>query len=122
MSEGISDDKLRSDSPAHERHRARRTVLVGLVVFVVCAMLTFSPLLLGRGGLNRFIVAFSLGLAGVLMALGISLVIGRKVTSRGRHVFERALVQRTVAVMPVLCAAVVTLVGVGLTLLAVGRV
>ncbi|HZN63991.1 MAG TPA: hypothetical protein VFB66_01735 [Tepidisphaeraceae bacterium] len=60
MSEGISDDNLRSDSPAHERHRARRTVLVGLVVFVVCAMLTFSPLLLGRGGLNRFIVAFSL--------------------------------------------------------------
>ena len=60
MSEGIPDEKLRLDSPAHERPRARRTVLIGLFVFVVFAMLAFSPLLLGRGSLNRFIVAFSL--------------------------------------------------------------
>ena len=60
MSEGISEENFRSDSPAHERHRARRTVLIGLAVFVVFAVLAFSPLLLGRGSLNRFIVAFSL--------------------------------------------------------------
>jgi hypothetical protein len=60
MSEEILNGKFRSDSPQQERARARRTVVIGLVVFVVFALLTFSPLLLGRGSLNRFIVAFSL--------------------------------------------------------------
>ena len=42
-----------------------RTVLVGLALVVVFGGLAFAPLLLGRGSLNRFIVAFSL--AGVLL-------------------------------------------------------
>ena len=40
-------------------------MLIGLAVVVVFGLLTFSPLLLGRGSLNRYIVAFSL--AGVLL-------------------------------------------------------
>ena len=47
------------------RVSARRTVLVGLALLAVCGALAFTPLLLGRGGINRFIVAFSL--AGVLL-------------------------------------------------------
>ena len=44
---------------------SRRTVLIGFVLMMVFAALAFTPLLLGRGSLNRFIVAFSL--AGVLL-------------------------------------------------------
>ena len=65
MSEGAPDPDPASDTPLYRRSRARRTVLTGLAVFVVFGLLTFSPLLLGRGGLNRYIVAFSL--VGVLL-------------------------------------------------------
>lgn len=59
MSERVSGSNPPSDGTA-ERGRARRTVLIGLAVFVVFTLLAFSPLLLGRGSLNRYIVAFSL--------------------------------------------------------------
>jgi hypothetical protein len=68
------------------------------------------------------IVAFSLGLAGVLVALGISLTLGRKVSSRQRRFFAHPLVSRAVTAMPVISAVVVTVVGLGLTYQAVGRV
>ena len=87
-------------------------------VVVMVAAISQGQVLLGM----LLIVAFSLGLAGVLMALGISLVVGRRVTRRGRGFFERPLVQRGFAAMPVVSALVVTLVGVGLTVQAVGRV
>ena len=45
--------------------RARRTVGVGAMLVVVFGLLVFSPLLLGRGSINRYIVAFSL--IGVLL-------------------------------------------------------
>ncbi len=68
------------------------------------------------------IVAFSMGLAGVLMALGVSLVLGRKVPARQRRLLEHPVVARGIAVMPVLSAVIVTVVGLGLTYQAVGRV
>src|SRR5687768_14605912 len=50
--------------PKEDRSRrlsqARRTVAIGLVVVLLCGALALSPLLLGRGSLNRFIVAFAL--------------------------------------------------------------
>jgi lysylphosphatidylglycerol synthetase-like protein (DUF2156 family) len=67
-------------------------------------------------------VAFSLGLAGVLMAIGVSLVLGRRVPARQRRLLERPLVARAIAVMPVVSAVIVTVVGLGLTYQAVGRV
>jgi len=45
--------------------RARRTVGVGLLLIVVFGLLVLSPLLLGRGSINRYLVAF--GLIGVLL-------------------------------------------------------
>ena len=42
------------------RRQARRTVFIGLAVVALFAALTLSPLLLGRGSLNRYIVAADL--------------------------------------------------------------
>jgi len=47
------------------RPQPRRTILLGAAVFVVSGLVVLSPLLLGRGSLNRFIVAF--GLMGVFI-------------------------------------------------------
>lgn len=46
----------------------RRTVVLGLGIFVVSALVVLSPLLLGRGSLNRFIVVS--GLVGVFIGGG----------------------------------------------------
>jgi hypothetical protein len=45
--------------------RARRTVGIGLLLIVVFGLLVLSPLLMGRGSINRYLVAF--GLIGVLL-------------------------------------------------------
>jgi hypothetical protein len=45
--------------------KALRTVAVGALLVVVFGLLVFLPLLLGRGSINRYIVAFSL--IGVLL-------------------------------------------------------
>jgi hypothetical protein len=44
---------------------AKRTLVAGVVFVLVFGLLAFAPLLLGRGSLNRFIVAFSI--AGFLL-------------------------------------------------------
>lgn len=87
-------------------------------VVVMVAAISQGQVLLGM----LLIVAFSLGLAGVLIAIGCSLVLGRKLPARQRRLFEHPLATRLVAVLPVVSAIVVTLVGVGLTYQAVGRV
>ena len=38
----------------------RRALLAGSCLILVCALLALTPLLLGRGSINRYIVAFSL--------------------------------------------------------------
>ena len=87
-------------------------------VVVMVAAISQGQVLLGM----LLIVAFSRGLAGVLMAIGVSLVLGRKVPARQRRLLERPLVARAIAVMPVVSAVIVTVVGLGLTYQAVGRV
>jgi hypothetical protein len=49
----------------------RRALLAGAALVLVCGCVVFSPLLLGRGSLNRYLVAF--GLMGFL--LGASLLL-----------------------------------------------
>ena len=44
---------------------ARWTVLIGIVLVLLFGSLAFTPLLLGRGSINRYIVAFSV--VGVLL-------------------------------------------------------
>jgi ABC-type nickel/cobalt efflux system permease component RcnA len=87
-------------------------------VVVMVAAISQGQVLLGM----LLIVAFSLGLAGVLMAIGVSLVLGRRVPARQRRLLERPFVARAIAVMPVVSAVIVTVVGLGLTYQAVGRV
>jgi ABC-type nickel/cobalt efflux system permease component RcnA len=79
-------------------------------VVVMVAAISQGQVLLGMA----LIVAFSLGLAVVLTAIGMSLVLGKRLGA-GRRVFQRRSVQRLLAVMPVLSALVVMLVGVGIT-------
>ncbi len=87
-------------------------------VVVMVAAISQGQILLGM----LLIVAFSLGLAGVLIAIGVSLVLGRKIPARQRRFFEHPLIGRAVTAMPVISAFVVMAVGVGLTYQAVGRV
>lgn len=48
------------------RHpRPRRALIAGSCLVLVCGLLAFSPLLLGRGSINRYVVAFAL--MGVLL-------------------------------------------------------
>jgi hypothetical protein len=42
------------------RHQTRRTVLIGIGAFLAGGLITLSPLVLGRGSLNRFIVVAGL--------------------------------------------------------------
>lgn len=87
-------------------------------VVVMVAAISQGQVLLGM----LLIVAFSLGLAGVLIAIGCSLVLGRKIPARQKRLFEHPVAVRLVAVLPVVSAVIVTLVGIGLTYQAVGRV
>jgi hypothetical protein len=66
---------------AEPRDRARRTVFLGLAVFLCGVLITLSPILLGRGSLNRYIVAF--GLIGVFVG-GSSVINGAWDWLRGR--------------------------------------
>ena len=80
-------------------------------VVVMVAAISQGEVLLGM----LLIVAFSLGLAGVLTAIGMSLVLGKKMGARQRRLFERPSVRTLVRVMPVVSAFIVMLVGVGIT-------
>jgi hypothetical protein len=53
------------DTPNFRRRQARRAVLTGVGVVAFCTLLILSPILLGRGSLNRYLVAF--GLLGVFV-------------------------------------------------------
>jgi len=87
-------------------------------VVVMVAAISQGQVLLGM----LLIVAFSLGLAGVLVGIGLSLVLSRRLPARQRKLLSHPLVGKLVAVMPVISALIVTAVGLGLTYQAVGRV
>jgi hypothetical protein len=57
-----------SEPPPDPRREARRTILLGAAILLVSLGVVFSPILLGRGSLNRFIVVS--GLAGVFIGGG----------------------------------------------------
>jgi len=80
-------------------------------VVVMVAAISQGQVLLGM----LLIVAFSLGLAGVLTAIGISLVFGKRIPERQRRFVERPAFQKLVRAMPVFSALVVMLVGIGIT-------
>lgn len=80
-------------------------------VVVMVAAISQGEVALGM----LLIVAFSLGLAGVLTAIGVSLVVGRRIPQRHKRVLQHPLTTRLVAAMPVLSALIVMLVGVGIT-------
>ena len=61
------------------------------------------------------IVAFSLGLAGVLIAIGVSLTLGRRIPERRKRLFQHPAIGRAVAAMPVISAFVVMLAGLAIT-------
>jgi len=87
-------------------------------VVVMVAAISQGQVLLGM----LLIVAFSLGLAGVLTLIGVSLVVGRRIPARQRRLLERPIVARAMAVTPVFSALVVFTVGIGLTYQAFARV
>jgi ABC-type nickel/cobalt efflux system permease component RcnA len=63
------------------------------------------------------IVAFSAGLAGVLTAIGITLVLGKRLSRRSRLVLalDRPSVSRVTAALPVVSALVIVLAGIAVT-------
>lgn len=67
MSEPTRDNSTR----LRRAHSPARAVLIGAAVIGICLALVFSPLLLGKGGPVKYIVAF--GLAG--FCLGASIVV-----------------------------------------------
>jgi ABC-type nickel/cobalt efflux system permease component RcnA len=69
------------------------------------------------------IVAFSLGLAGVLTTIGLAVVAGRRISRRGRlpRLLAWAPAGRVVTVFPALSAACVTMIGLALTFQAWNR-
>jgi nickel/cobalt transporter (NicO) family protein len=61
------------------------------------------------------IVAFSLGLAGVLIAIGVSLTLGKRIPERRKAMFQHPFVGRAVSALPVVSAFVVMVAGLAIT-------
>jgi hypothetical protein len=69
------------------------------------------------------IVAFSLGLASVLTAIGIALVLGKRLSKRTGIAsrLDGPILARAAVVLPILSALAVTVAGIGVTLIAVNQ-
>ncbi len=81
----------------------------GLVPCPSALVVLLSSIALGRVGFGLVLVlAFSLGLAGVLTALGLLLV-------RAKRLFERVPTMRLIKVLPAISALVIALLGLGIT-------
>ena len=81
----------------------------GLVPCPSALVVLLSAVALGRVGFGLVMVlAFSLGLAGVLTGLGLLLV-------RTKRLFERLPQVRLVRVLPVVSALFITMIGLGIT-------
>ena len=65
-----SDRKsIESTDPRPRRARASRMIGFGILLLVIGAILMLAPLLLGRGSLNKYLVAF--GFFGACVALSL---------------------------------------------------
>ena len=82
-------------------------------IIVMLAAISFGKILFGMA----LVVAFSLGLAFVLSAIGIALVLGRTASKRGTlsGLFKRPVFARIVTVMPILSAVGVMIAGLYIT-------
>jgi ABC-type nickel/cobalt efflux system permease component RcnA len=89
----------------------------GLIPCPSALVILLSAVALGRVGFGLvLIVAFSLGLAGVLTGIGIALV-------HARRLFDRIPTRgMTLRVLPIASAAIVTIIGVGITVQALTQV
>lgn len=77
---------------------------------VMLAAISLGQVLLGM----LLIVAFSFGLAGVLVAIGLALVLGRRLSGRAAFL-RRPAFERAFAVVPVASALAVTVAGLAIT-------
>jgi ABC-type nickel/cobalt efflux system permease component RcnA len=82
-------------------------------IVVMLAAISIGQVLFGM----LLIVAFSLGLAGVLTGIGIAFVVGKHLTQRSRlkRVVERPLVLRLARALPIVSAAAITIAGCAIT-------
>jgi ABC-type nickel/cobalt efflux system permease component RcnA len=80
---------------------------------VMLAAISLGQVLFGM----LLIVAFSLGLAGVLVAIGLTLVLGRRLSGRvgANRIVVSPAAARIGRALPVLSAVAVTLAGVAIT-------
>jgi ABC-type nickel/cobalt efflux system permease component RcnA len=79
---------------------------------VMLAAISLGQVLFGMA----LIVAFSFGLAGVLVAIGMALVLGRRLSGRrASRIVQRPIVAWALAALPIVSAAAVTLAGIAIT-------
>jgi ABC-type nickel/cobalt efflux system permease component RcnA len=107
------------DGPVSLRALVALGVSGGIVPCPAALVVLLSAVAMGRIGLGLLlIVAFSVGLAAVLIAIGLLVVSARRLASRfGRAGAEGPLVRRW---LPLTSAAVITLSGVVITVQALG--
>lgn len=87
-------------------------------IVVMLAAISLGQVVFGM----LLIVAFSAGLAGVLVGIGLAIVLGRRISRGvpGKFVLERRAAKLALVALPMLSAFAITLVGVALTLKAWG--
>ena len=91
----------------------------GLVPCPSALVLLLSSIAIGRVGFGlALLVSFSLGLAGVLMGIGLAVLYARHLLPKTEKTIEHPLVK----LVPVLSAGVVTVIGLAMTLTALGWV
>ncbi len=80
-------------------------------VVVMVAAISQGQVALGM----LLIVAFSLGMAGVLTGIGVTLVLGRRIPASKRALFSRPMASRVATAMPIMSALVVMVAGLAIT-------
>ena len=107
------------DGPVSLRALVALGVSGGIVPCPAALVVLLSAVAMGRIGLGLLlIVAFSVGLAAVLIAIGLVVVYARRLAARfGRTGVEGPLVRRW---LPLTSAAVITVSGVVITVQALG--
>jgi ABC-type nickel/cobalt efflux system permease component RcnA len=120
------DGSHQHDDATEHRHAEPRVGMRGLLTLGIAGGIIPCPsalvVMLAAISLGQvvfgmlLIVAFSFGLAGVLVAIGLALVLGRRLSrAKGRAAFERPVFARALAALPVVSAVGVTLAGLAIT-------
>ena len=96
----------------------------GLLPCPSAVVVMISAIALGKVFFGMLlIVAFSLGLAGVLTAIGIALVLGKRLSRESglSRRLDTPGFRRVATALPIVSAAAVTIAGVGVTIIAVNQ-